>query len=128
MCTPAWSIAWFLRLPFSDGLFFTIPSRRSALRTFSYTPLRGQIFQFLLSLRELHRAPVRYLAVTKLSSYSVILVSGNSVCLPLQPLIYHGVVLRLRLLSSPLLGGMLNLPKVSVLVSLHPFSAYGRAS
>ncbi len=58
-------------------------------------------------------------------SDSVIFVSVVDVVSSLKPLSPHLIVLNLHLSSFPLRVCMLNLWKVSVLVLLHSFSAYG---
>ena len=64
------------------------------------------------------------LLVRERSLDPVVLVSETSVVLSLYPLFSHGVVLDLRLSSLPLLCCVLDLTKVSVLISLQAFPAH----
>ena len=59
---------------------------------------------------------------------SVVLVSVVGIVLSLKPLSPHVVVTNLHLSSFPLLVCVLNLPKVSVLVVFHTFSANGHVN
>ena len=70
----------------------------------------------------------RDLSVTPFTSESIISASVVDVVLSLKPLSSQFVVFSLHLSSFPLLGGVLNLPKVSVLVFLHTFSANGHVN
>ena len=82
-----------------------------------------KFFQIALPLFELVHDYPRDLSIRDIVPDSVILFSVADVVSSLKPLYPHVIVLSLHLSSFPLPVCVLNLPKASVLVVFHTFSA-----